>query len=184
MVMDFNPAGTNCPELPILVRCTSISLAYPEQRPIGGGRRVVADHGCPPSVPAETCRAPRAHIRGVAEFEAVRVDAVINPNQFFLGPPRGVVEIAEGRVAVAGSEPKLSRLQLSRRQPIEFVAEDCEPVSVSLRCITIRSSILRWRRLSFRPREEPIASCLRALEREGFSLDRRAQALAGRPRGS
>ena len=110
----------------------------------------------------------------------MRVEADINPFQFFLGSPRAVVEIADRTVSVAGSDPHLARMQLSRRQPVELDAEDCEPVSVRLRVfIRIRSRSHSWRRLTFRPREESVASCLTALAREGFPLDRRAKAIVG-----
>jgi len=82
---------------------------------------------------------------------------------------------------VAGSEPRWSRMRISRRQPIELDAEDCEPVSVRFRAfIRVRSRSVRWRRLTFRPHELSIASCLVALEREGFTLDRKAASIAGR----
>jgi hypothetical protein len=110
----------------------------------------------------------------------VRIEADINPSQFFLGPPGGVVEIENRKVSVAGSEPRWSRMQFSRRQPIELDAEDCKPVSVRFRAfIRLRSRSLRWRRLTFRPHEESIASCLAALEHEGFALDQKAAAIAG-----
>lgn len=115
--------------------------------------------------------------RGMYGF---RVDAAVNPFDFGLDRPKGVVAIEDGAISIAEVKPGLSQLQLTRRRPVEIRATDATPVRVFLFVFIRVSSRQRPSHITFRPHDESIESCLKALEREGFTIRPRSLPAARR----